>query len=414
MKKINILLTILITLCLLTVSSCVVNDKEIVNKITNEVTNEITEKVIVYPEDIKIRNLEDLVCTSIAKCNPSVFGVITKKVVNTIVNGVDARYEDNESIGSGVILKRVAVLNNDGVICNYEYYGITNAHVVLCDKKHDNIDEHVSYAFFENELDMCSIDIVGLDKSLDIAYIKFTSKYYFPEASIGKSNEVKKGDFVVAIGCPKGLYYYGSATFGIINNIERYLSFDTDGDGTTDFVGKYLQTDASINPGNSGGGLFNLSGELIGINTIKLVDKEIDNMGFSIPIDVAMSAIDNYLSKGLEIIKPKVGIVVVQVCDISSNFLIEKGMVTLPNIYFDSIPYGLYIDQVIEGGAADKANLAEGDILLSFDNHKIYYSYDFSGRLSGVDQYKVGDVVEIEYYSKEKDQVLKTNIVLGS
>ena len=96
---------------------------------------------------------------------------------------------------------------------------------------------------------------------------------------------VKNGQFVIALGNPTGYEYYGSATFGMISYVNRKLTNET---------ANFIQHDAAINPGNSGGPLFNLNGEVIGINTIKLADEDIDNIGFSVAIDT----IRHFLSSG--------------------------------------------------------------------------------------------------------------------
>jgi len=105
------------------------------------------------------------------------------------------------------------------------------------------------------------------------------------------SNYLKKGMFAIAIGNPSGYEFYGSTTFGIISHPLRYISEDTNGNGTDDAENEYIQHNVAINPGNSGGPLINMDGKIIGINTMKFVSQDIDNMGFSIPSNVVTNLI---------------------------------------------------------------------------------------------------------------------------
>ncbi len=123
-------------------------------------------------------------------------------------------------------------------------------------------------------------EYIGGNENLDLAVVKFVSNKDYIILPLGDTKDVNQGDFAVAIGNANGYQFYGSVTFGAISYVNRRL------------VGEealFLQHDVAINPGNSGGPLLSLNGEVIGVNTLKIVDSDVDNMGFSISINVVKS-----------------------------------------------------------------------------------------------------------------------------
>ncbi len=133
----------------------------------------------------------------------------------------------------------------------------------------------------------------------DLALITFNSTIYMSEASLAETTNLKKGTFVVAIGSPNSLDYYGTSTFGIISYPLRYLEDEAFGYSSQTIISNaYIQHDAAINSGNSGGGLFNIEGKLLGINTQKIQSSEddiIEGMGFSIPTHIILEVFKDYL-----------------------------------------------------------------------------------------------------------------------
>ena len=125
---------------------------------------------------------------------------------------------------------------------------------------------------------------IASNESLDLAVVSFESNKEFEVLELANAEEVSVGDFAIAIGNSNGYEYYGSVTFGTISFVNRKLS----GEAAT-----FLQHDVAINPGNSGGPLLSIDGKVIGVNTLKIVDDEVDNMGFSITIDVLKKYIDS-------------------------------------------------------------------------------------------------------------------------
>ena len=167
-------------------------------------------------------------------------------------------------------------------------YIMTNQHVI------ENSDKVILVMSDDREVEG---KILGGDEYLDLAIIRINKSDVKGVAIIGDSSTSNVGDTVFTIGSPMGYEYRGTATSGILSGKNRMVSVSVSNSNTEDYVMKVLQTDAAINPGNSGGPLLNINGEVIGINSMKLVQEEIEGMGFAIPIEYAMSHVDS-LEKG--------------------------------------------------------------------------------------------------------------------
>ncbi len=404
-RKINFIVCLLA--CLIGMSSCSIL-KRTTNEITNIVTNEITQTVVDYQGEFKIEDIENAVKLATKKVENAVIGVTLKSVTTGVVNGVNHTFEDPEGIGSGVIYKRIDNKDDSGKIKSYTYYVYTNAHVVTS----ENAKQHVVYVYLGYYDTEIKATVLGVDEKSDIACLKFESYYYIEPVQLADSDTLEKGSFVIAVGNPDGYDYYGSVTFGVISNVGRYISFDTDNDGTNDYVGEYIQTDAAINPGNSGGGLFTLDGKLIGINSIKLASENIDNMGFAIPINIVKVAVNEYLELGKEIVRPRLGIICIAVRDMNSTIMIENGIADFPNIYGDEKPYGIYIQAFSNSGTLVNIGLTKGDILLTFDGKRLYNNSDISGYLNSLDDYQIGSKVVLTYYSTKTEKVETIEVTL--
>ncbi|MBS0381971.1 MAG: DegQ family serine endoprotease [Proteobacteria bacterium] len=236
-----------------------------------------------------------------------------------------------ESLGSGF------VISSDGYI-------LTNNHVVAnADSVKVHFSDHRTF----------TAKIIGRDKIYDIALLKINATD-LPTVQIGNSNDLKPGQWVVAIGSPYGLDHSVSA--GIISYVGRTLG--SQDQPTVPFI----QTDVPINRGNSGGPLFNLAGQVIGINSqIFSTSGGAMGLSFSIPIDLAMNAANQLKTKGYV----SRGMIGVTVQSMSEDVAKAKGA---PNAQ------GALVAQVQPDGAAGKGGMQIGDIITSFDGHKIYDS----------------------------------------
>lgn len=239
------------------------------NKDTN---NQIYNKT--YDVTIDIVEFQDLIVAVGEKCDSGTIGV-----TNYISNGLSLVVN---ATGSGFIYEGTATLL-DGSVKNindvfesdkvkmYNYTAITNYHVIE--------DAMVIKAYFGEKYEEAKANVIAKDKNKDLAIITFSTSLYLVPLELGNSDNVKKGQFAIAIGSPQGYEFFNSLTLGTISYTNRLVD---------DEYGKnlFIQTDVAINPGNSGGPLLNIYGEVIGVNTMKLVDEEIDLMGFSIPVNV--------------------------------------------------------------------------------------------------------------------------------
>ena len=191
--------------------------------------------------------------------------------------------------------------------------------------------------------------VIWCDENVDLAVVKIDKKNLVP-AKIGNSDNLKIGEEVLAIGNPLGVEFQRTTTKGIVSGLNRTLQFEEN--GNTVLMEDLIQTDASINTGNSGGPLINLSGEVVGINTVKITSAE--GMGFAVPIDIVLPIL-NKIENGKKIKEAKLGMFVYDkeiVKYMKSNKNIEKG---------------LYVTDVSKLGAADKAGIRKGDVLISVD-----------------------------------------------
>jgi serine protease Do len=251
--------------------------------------------------------------------------------------GVPREFE-NKSLGSGFII------SSDGYI-------LTNAHVV------DSADEVTVRLTDKREF---KAKTIGSDKRTDVALIKIEATG-LPAVKLADITQLKVGEWVVAIGSPFG--FDNSVTAGIVSAKGRSLPQEN-------YV-PFIQTDVAINPGNSGGPLFNMRGEVVGINS-QIYSRSGGYMGlsFAIPIDVAMEVQSQLRASG-KVSRGRLGVVIQEV---SKELADSLGL---------SKPIGAVVNAVEKGGPAEKAGLEAGDVILKFDGKTINNSADLP-RMVGV------------------------------
>jgi serine protease Do len=231
-------------------------------------------------------------------------------------------------------LPKAAKNSGSGVIIRPDGYILTNAHVV---RDADKIKVRL------NDQRVLPGKVVGVDNFSDIAVVKIDGTD-FPAAKMGSSVGLRPGEFAVAIGNPLGFDH--TVTLGIISAVKRSV---TDVNGNINFI----QTDAAINPGNSGGPLLNLKGDVIGINTA--IQANAQNIGFSIPIDIAKSVAEDLIAHK-PIVRPWLGIAMQEVDETMAKSL------GLP-----PTTKGVVIGQVMEGSPAQSGGLVAGDVIVKVD-----------------------------------------------
>ncbi len=240
--------------------------------------------------------------------------------------------------------QREAQSLGSGFIISADGYVLTNNHVIA------DADEIIVRLSDRSEL---VAKLVGADPRTDVALLKIPGKN-LPTVKLGKSNDLKVGEWVLAIGSPFGFDH--SVTAGIVSAKGRSLPNDN-------YV-PFIQTDVAINPGNSGGPLFNLKGEVIGINS-QIFTRSGGFMGlsFAIPMEVALDVSDQLKASG-KVDRGWLGVVIQEVNkDLAESFGLDK-------------PAGALVAQVLEKGPADKGGLQVGDVILSINDHPVVMSAD--------------------------------------
>ena len=272
---------------------------------------------------------------------------------------------ESESSGSGVVVNQ-----------NEEYlYIATNNHVV-------EQTDALTVQFSDGSTAPATIR--GTDPSDDLAVIQVALSDLTEEtlntvkvASIGNSDELSVGEPAIAIG--NALGYGQSVTTGVISALGKEVTFQNESTGEA-VISRLIQTDAAINPGNSGGALLNAEGKLIGINSSKYADTEVEGMGFAIPISTAQPILEDLIANGETTVTgtPYIGIYGVDVTDeVSSQY---------------QMPGGVYVAQVIEGSGAQIAGIVTGNIITKVEDNEITTMEELKRYIG---EYKVGDTVTV-------------------
>ena len=262
------------------------------------------------------------------------------------------REQESQSLGSGFIISA------DGYI-------MTNAHVV------DSAEKITVRLTDKREF---RAKVIGADKRTDVALLKIEAAG-LPKITVGDPNKLKVGEWVVAIGSPFG--FDSSVTAGIVSAKGRSLPQDN-------FV-PFIQTDVAINPGNSGGPLFNMNGEVVGINS-QIYTRSGGSMGlsFAIPIDVATQVTEQLRTSG-KVTRGRIGVTIQELTrELAESFGLSK-------------PVGALISSVEKNGPADKAGIEASDVILKFDGKPVNSSSDLPRMVAAT---KPGSKVAVELWRK--------------
>lgn len=271
--------------------------------------------------------------------------------------------QESEGSGSGVIIAQT----------DSELLIATNDHVV-------EGSEELTVCLNDSQDSVYTAQIKGTDSANDLAVVAIPLSDISEDdlnsisiATIGDSDSLQVGDGVVAIGNALGMGQ--SVTSGVISALEREVTIE----GNT---ANLLQTDAAINPGNSGGALFNMKGELIGINSAKYASSTVEGMGFAIPMATAQPIIENLMSQETRTkLTENYGCLNITAQDVSSDAAQMYG-----------VPQGAYVYSVLEGGAAANAGLQEGDIITAINGTSLSSVSDLQNELQ---YYPAGETVEL-------------------
>ncbi len=283
--------------------------------------------------------------------------------------------QQSESCGSGIIIKQ-----DDKYL-----YIVTNNHVVK------DADE-LTVQFADNETVKC--EVKGTDESDDLAVVKValsdikedTLKNIKVASVADENEELVVGQGVIAIG--NALGYGQSVTNGIISALGRSVTVQDEQTGQTIVNNNMIQTNAAINPGNSGGALLNARGEVIGINSAKYSDTQVEGFGYAIPITDAMPIVDQLITRE-KVDESKTAFLGIKGQDMSSDIASAYNM-----------PEGIYLYEVVKGSPAEDAGLRQGDIITKFDKQTVKSMSELKQQLA---YYQAGEKVKITYQRLESE-----------
>ena len=292
---------------------------------------------------------------------------------------------ESTSAGSGIIVSRDA-----------EYlYIATNNHVIDGAKS-------LTVTFANDKT--VSAEVKGTDPSIDLAVVKVeldniesTTLDEIKIATLGDSDSLRVGEASIAIG--NALGYGQSVTMGVISAKDRVVTVSDSSSGTG-YTAELIQTDAAINPGNSGGALLNARGEVIGINSVKYADTDVEGIGYAIPTSTAAPIIKELITK--------------EKVDVSNSSYLGIGGVDVTNevSMTYNMPTGVYVAQVFENTAAEKYGIIPGDIITKFDGKEITSMDSLTTTLQ---YYAAGSKVEITvmraHNGQYQEQILE--VILG-
>lgn len=310
----------------------------------------------ISPAIVGITNLQKQQSSS------DLFGFGSSSDSNSNSSGDDAE----TGSGSGVIFKKA----------NGQAYIITNNHVVegassLKVSLYDGTD--------------VTAKLVGSDSLTDLAVLEISDKHVTKTASFGSSSALRTGESVIAIGDPLGKDLSRTVTQGIVSGLNRTVSISTSAGESSINV---IQTDAAINPGNSGGPLLNTDGKIIGINSMKISESDVEGIGFAIPSNDVKPIAEELLTKG-QVERPYIGVSMIDLEQVPQNY--QEGTLGL---FGKQLNKGVYIREVAQGSPAAKAGLKAEDIIISLKGKET----DTGSELRNIlyKNTKVGSTVDVE------------------
>lgn len=271
-----------------------------------------------------------------------------------------------------------------GFIIDPKGYIVTNYHVIK-DADKINVKLH-------NNTELMA-KIVGIDPRTDIALLKVEYTEDLPFVKFGNSSTVRTGNWVIAIGNPYRLG--GTLTVGVVSATAREVDILSNG-----IIDEYIQTDAAINPGNSGGPLFNIAGEVIGVNrAIQSSSPHGGNIGigFAIPSSIAQKVVKELKEHG----KVSRGMLSIKILSVSDEIAESLGMKT---------PHGALVAEVIKGGSGDKAGIQVGDVIVEYNGKEIKTANTLSRLVS---ETPIGNNVKLKILRNGKYIELQTIIREG-
>ena len=337
--------------------------------VTNLPTSNKTESTsnVTETQQVSVDVTTD-VTSAVEKAADSVVGITNIQSVTDFWNRAETTQE--AGTGSGVIYKKEGgkafVITNYHVIENAESLEVTLA---------DGVKAEAT--------------LVGSDIWTDLAVLSIDDKGIDSVIEFGNSETLKQGETVIAIGNPLGLDFYGSVTTGVVSGKDRAVPVDLNGDGVEDWQSEVLQTDAAINPGNSGGALINLTGQLIGINSMKISESTVEGIGLAIPVNTVIPIIED-LEKNGQVNRVSMGITLMDLTDVPAFH--QQDTLKLPG----EVTTGVVVDEVVAKSAAAIAGMESYDVIVEMDGKKIEDVISLRQYL--YNEKEIGDDLKVKVY----------------
>lgn len=343
----------------------------------NLISTEESGNTNITTANVSIVNEESVIVDVAEQSSDSVVSIVISRQLTRLERnylGVTEEGETQVGSGSGFII------SEDGLI-------VTNSHVVD--------EEDSTYTVVFNDGSTIEAEIIDRDPLLDIAILKIDPEqtdFEIKPLPLGNSDSIKVGQSVIAIGNSLGRFSNTVST-GIISGLSRDIVASSEDGSNAERLTGVIQTDASINPGNSGGPLLDVEGNVIGVNVAVAEDAE--NIGFAIPIDLVMPAIESVEEYG-EIRRPILG---VRYQEITPSIAAEENY---------PVQYGAIIEEgtdgesgIVEGSAAEKAGLQEGDIIVGINGVMLDNTTTLQKEIQKL---SVGDEITITYYRNGQER----------
>ena len=262
--------------------------------------------------------------------------------------------------------------SGSGIIMTADGYIVTNAHVV---------EDAAGITVVLENGDAYAAELIGADSDTDLAVLKIEASN-LTYAEFGNSDELERGDRVIAIGNPGGTVLAGSTTGGMVSGLNRNIN------SSSPYSTSYIQVDAAINPGNSGGALVNEYGQVVGINSAKIAETDYEGIGFAIPINEALPIIQELMQYGHVTGRAALGI---------QGYMINEAVAAMRRM-----PVGFGIEAVDPSSDLASKNVVAGDII-TYINDKQVTSYDVIA--NELAEFKPGDTVKLTIYRSSSSEL---------
>ncbi len=334
------------------------------NSIVNVAPQNFTKNVGLGAENIDFTNAADKAIHSVVHVKNVSYRTVSNPIMEFFYGYRGGQQQEQIGTGSGVII------SEDG-------YVVTNNHVIKDAKEIEiTLNNKKSY----------TAKLIGTDSKMDIALLKIDANEKLPYTTFADSDQVKVGEWVLAVGNPYNLN--STVTAGIVSAKARNL--DTNG------IQSFIQTDAAVNPGNSGGALVNTRGELVGINTmISSTTGSYVGYSFAVPSNITRKIIEDIMEFG----NVQRGVLGIEGNELNGMISKELGLTQSE---------GFYIKKINSKSGASKSGLKEGDVIIKLDEQKISSIADVN---SYINSKRPNDKVEVTFLRDEK--LLKTSVVLS-